>query len=489
MENIISGDAPYIISVDAHLQSFKQYIENNNRAILSARFGDGKSFFLNEFQTKYSSDYEFLTLYPVNYQVADNKDVFEYIKRDILLQLLNMVELEESDFSESMYLYSYMNDNAYDLISDLLGSVRYVGKAIEILMKNLQKYEEYKKGIQAESNPSSSFLARFESQQGGIYEFDSISDLIYKCVIKLKANKPDKNIVLVIEDLDRIDPAHIFRILNIISAHMDYQDVGKSDTQTRVMANKFGFDNIILVCDYDNIKSIFHHFYGVNTDFTGYIGKFSTAIHYQYTLKDNFVQYIIDNLPPEISEYEALSEAFANLVYQNYIKEDRKEERLKTIKSNLSCPLAFGGSELLHPASKEILNCQILLKNRLSDFVLLLKRFKILDDFSEKYIIIPGSNDSPQALVLYELIHLIGYCWFLISKYDKNTSASTRYDRTVLLFYSSEYASIKFEIHNDSKAISDLFSRDSTERTLSAKRRIVEIAQKIINDIVPKDCY
>ena len=32
-----------------------------------------------------------------------------------------------------------------------------------------------------------------------------------------KAKKP----VLIIEDLDRLDPKHLFRILNVVSAHID----------------------------------------------------------------------------------------------------------------------------------------------------------------------------------------------------------------------------------------------------------------------------
>lgn len=33
-------------------------------------------------------DYKILTLYPVNYQVAENRDVFELIKYDLLIQML-----------------------------------------------------------------------------------------------------------------------------------------------------------------------------------------------------------------------------------------------------------------------------------------------------------------------------------------------------------------------------------------------------------------
>lgn len=81
---------------------------------------------------------------------------------------------------------------------------------------------------------------------------------------------------MIIEDLDRIDPEHIFRILNVISAHYDqrYHD--------EYYHNKFGFDKIIIVSDYQNIKNIFHHRYGVDVDFDGYINKFYSTSPFHF---------------------------------------------------------------------------------------------------------------------------------------------------------------------------------------------------------------
>ncbi len=84
--------------------------------------------------------------------------------------------------------------------------------------------------------------------------------------------------ILVIDDLDRIDPEHIFRILNIFSAH------------DKLGENKFGFIKVILVCDINNIKHIYHHFYGKNVDFFGYINKFYSSEVYEYSNKD-YVKY------------------------------------------------------------------------------------------------------------------------------------------------------------------------------------------------------
>ena len=53
-----------IISLESELFSFNRYFEANSRCVLSAPFGEGKSFFLDEFIKKKSSDYDFITLYP-----------------------------------------------------------------------------------------------------------------------------------------------------------------------------------------------------------------------------------------------------------------------------------------------------------------------------------------------------------------------------------------------------------------------------------------
>lgn len=57
-----------------------------------------------------------------------------------------------------------------------------------------------------------------------------------------------KRFVLVFEDMDRIDPAHIFRILNVISAHMDYgYKYGVSPKSCSLAGNKFEVMQVIFL--------------------------------------------------------------------------------------------------------------------------------------------------------------------------------------------------------------------------------------------------
>ena len=41
------------IDISQNIQDFKQVFENETRIIFSAKFGDGKSYFLNEFMKRY----------------------------------------------------------------------------------------------------------------------------------------------------------------------------------------------------------------------------------------------------------------------------------------------------------------------------------------------------------------------------------------------------------------------------------------------------
>lgn len=79
------------IDISHCITEFRQVFERESRIIFSAKFGDGKSYFMKKFIESFpqkDNEYYFITLHPVNYVVEDNKDIIEYIKRDILFQLI-----------------------------------------------------------------------------------------------------------------------------------------------------------------------------------------------------------------------------------------------------------------------------------------------------------------------------------------------------------------------------------------------------------------
>lgn len=253
------------ISIGSELEKFEKHLSQNPRVILSARFGDGKTFFLKQFKEKHKDDLFFLTIYPVNYSVATNEDIFEYIKRDILVQLSQKkYTFDKADwkaFCESIITL----ENAFDVLDLLAGTCSVLPIAKHIL-KSAKKYAE-------KSQTVDKYLASFKNTKGSIYENDVYTQTIQKILGYVKEKS-----VLIIEDLDRLDPAHLFRILNVLGAHID-QPQEKS-------TNKFGFSHIISVMDYTATEHIFHHFYGEKANFEGYMRKFHTDLPFEFSIAE-----------------------------------------------------------------------------------------------------------------------------------------------------------------------------------------------------------
>ena len=200
------------INITHELKRFEQHLAQNPQTILSAKFGDGKTYFLNEYIQLHDADTFFVVLHPVNYVLSPNEDIFEYIKRDILCSLVHRSEFQEINFD------------------------------------------------------------RFKNTKGGLFEFDQFTFAIQRTIRAIQ--KAGQRCVLVIEDLDRLDPGHLFRILNVLSAHID------SDKCT----NKFCFDNIVAVLDYDTTRHIFRHFYGDKANYEGYMSKFMSSHPFEYSI-------------------------------------------------------------------------------------------------------------------------------------------------------------------------------------------------------------
>lgn len=300
------------IDITKELVAFKKHLKNNERVILSAKFGDGKTYFLDEFKERFSKrqenqpEYEFITLYPVNYQVSNNKEIFEYIKRDILIQMVLKRMIEPNcQISEAHYLQHYIMNNHLTLVQDIIQVLPSLGigneglvwtglmaglSGLSFLNTQKEKYEQFKKDIESMDDIElvEKFCSSFADQKGGCYELDLITEIIIQSLKKFKKEHKGTNVVLIIEDMDRLDPEHLFRLLNIFSAHLDRYNIYKKSEELSdyVLSNKFGFDNIITVFDYDNTKKIFAHFYGRNANFEGYINKFISGNVFRYSIND-----------------------------------------------------------------------------------------------------------------------------------------------------------------------------------------------------------
>ncbi|MEZ3441472.1 hypothetical protein [Alistipes sp.] len=406
-----------IIPIDAELATFSEYLDNNCRGILSARFGDGKSFFLNEVKKHLSDKYIFITIYPVNYQVAENKDIFEYIKRDILLQILMSSEIDLSDdkFDFSLRLWGFFNQHEKDISSDIISLLvsslsRIPQEAVAVFQKNIVKFKEYSGQInKSQSDQIATYLNEFVSHRGSIYEFDPMSQIIYQLIADIKS-KNGKEVVLGIEDMDRIDPAHIFRILNVFSAHWDMQDYSEQKLTSGNPLNKYGFDKILLVCHFQNIKNIFHHFYGAKTDFIGYVHKFSSSAPYEYSLRDVIENWIQEKIPFDHKLYPDICRQLAALIMKKYANNADIITNIRHITSFLNHPaynikkknIEFG--HMLYGGP----NYYIGSDNQVTRLLCILENFKItIDDFLGRFDSAGADNQHRQ------ICHLISQCWVI----------------------------------------------------------------------------
>lgn len=252
-------------------------IEGNNRIIFSGPFGSGKTSFLKEYFEE-KEEYEVFHLFPINYSIASNGDIFELVKFDLLFELLGRdVDLKKADFSKQMTLQMFLLNNQFDVaktfyesLKPLFEGVSKTGKDVtEIftpISKLYEKWKTYHTEIQIDEKKGViDYLESFTKESGSIHEEDIFTQIIRNLLTQIKVK--GKKTILIIDDLDRIDPEHIFRLLNIFAAHFD-------SPSYKCEENKFGFNQIMLVCDLNNIRNIFFNKYGQNVDFTGYIDKF-----------------------------------------------------------------------------------------------------------------------------------------------------------------------------------------------------------------------
>lgn len=279
------------IDISNNINDFKQVFESESRIIFSAKFGDGKSYFLKKFMESYpkeANDYYFITLHPVNYVVEENRDVIEYIKRDILFQLIKDNRIYDFKEGYDKIFDAVCNVESLFKLTDFAASIIPVNGLKEgyKALKGLVSTIEEKRKEQDVLHVVDDYLNGFYGKMGSISECDAFTYLIQKSLEQMMAKS-----VLIIEDLDRIDPAHLFRIMNVLSSQVDnpyYSEVPHG--------NKFGFDKIILVMDYEIAKHLFHHFYGKEANYEGYMNKFLNTLPFKFSISDEAQKQVENKL-------------------------------------------------------------------------------------------------------------------------------------------------------------------------------------------------
>lgn len=295
------------IDIDESEASFRShlYLPKNERLIFSGKFGSGKTYFLKKFFENNSYEFDNIIISPVNYVVGSNSDIFEWIKVDIAKLLCEQFLIDDpnTSFTEPEILSTYLHNNSGRIFLRLLGvAAKYNITIKEILGFNhlyedeKKLFERFKEFVRNETSGDFKMLANFidtyTKVTGSIFEDNKVTQLI-RSIITAIISSSEKEFVLIIDDLDRLDPDHIFRILNVFCSHNDHFE-----------SNKFGFSKVILVCDINNIEHIYRHRYGPLSDFNGYIEKFHT--YRPYVFNNTFAvkqfcsqQFLAENLSPK----------------------------------------------------------------------------------------------------------------------------------------------------------------------------------------------
>ncbi|UZR93147.1 P-loop NTPase fold protein [Chondrinema litorale] len=303
------------LDISSEVKRFDEHLslEDNNQIIFSGIFGIGKTYFLSKFFKEKKDNYELFYLSPIHYSISQNEDIIEYIKYDIAFNLLEkLIDFEKIDFKKSLTSQVYIINNFQDIVGKLAKNWGKIGKRLSSVIEILKEYEKAHNDFQIdEQKKIIDFLKEITLTKGSIFEENEITELISDLIPNLKKD-PKKEIVLVIDDLDRIDPEHIFRILNVFACHLSLGDSTN---------NKFGFNKIILVCDIENIRNIFHSKYGTSTDFSGYIDKFFSKEIFYFDNKK-----VINDTIDSILESISLPNNYDN--YFSFVKKGRSDYSL-----------------------------------------------------------------------------------------------------------------------------------------------------------------
>ena len=328
---VINYDTNYILVIPEYLDDFDQYFKDpsNVKMLFSAKFGHGKTTFLKNYFENKEEEFHVITIYPVNYSITSNEDIFKYIKCEILFQLLKVegLEFNKQEFSIFYTIPKFLKNNAHKILVPFINLIPGIGGELSTIYDKLLElgknfFDFHEKSKVNDKKKAEDFISQFFENDGSLFENNFYTQLIRYLLNQIQ--KKGKKVVLVIEDTDRIDPEHIFRIFNVFAAHFD-----SYERENECLSNKFGFDKIIIVCDIDNIYSIFKHRYGPNTDFNGYINKFFSRCPYRLNSRMVLLQ-IINSI-----QHRGLGEADNHIKLLKLILSDLNESGCITIREAL----------------------------------------------------------------------------------------------------------------------------------------------------------
>lgn len=267
-------------------------LPNNKRILFTGKFGSGKSTFLSEYFESRKNKFITFKLYPVEYSTSNSEDIFELIKFDLIYQLMvchqNALALQNDDYSPILkFQFDFVKELKFGpsffktlSLIDPTGKIKALSEYWDYIA---EQYDQFKAAHHSEEDSIWQFIFKQGEKIGSPREKDYFSILVTELIQRVKKTstppsiQPDEPVeaietVLIVDDIDRLDPDQIFRLFNIFSLNF-----GKDPIQ-----NKFGFDRVVFVSDIANIREIYKHKYGKRVDFEGYIDKFYSVSPYKF---------------------------------------------------------------------------------------------------------------------------------------------------------------------------------------------------------------
>ena len=403
----------FYIPVEPDIKRFVQHLRTHHRTILSAGFGDGKSFFLDKFEKdrEVSEEFKLIKLYPINYQVVENTDIYSLLKYDIMLQLLVDDMVSESPLKGE---FLDVKDGA-DFVTALFDGfskvdpspkARIPAAALRVL-KSISGISEKRRIRNGGKRAARTLLEKYEKSPTQ-YGQDLTTQLIKQSLTDWK-EKTGKKVVLVVEDLDRLDPAHLFRILNVFSAHMDFIYRNGEAPADSLVGSRFGFDSIVFVLEYGNLKRLFSHFYGDDHSFSGYINKFMPQGFFEYSLRKSSNSYLYQSLSRITGMEQVHISGLLNPVMNNvtirdmaYAVKDLEKQVAIEHSPNLKTGFLMMIVAMLRLGMKshEIVNsCDEQYKKYMPHFAQYVFDFTYLDGFSDEKGLLKVSDTSAFYLI------------------------------------------------------------------------------------------
>lgn len=422
-------------------------------------------------------EYAVIYLRPIKYAISGNEDILKLIQKDILFQSMPYLCDQNLEASELECLRKFFNSDAmHDFLSSIINRIgdayetigetsRIPGEALNpipndsiaaraisenamsLTFKSLGKATKIVNGL---FNDTCKLSSQYKSFKGKIRasQKDKVQRLIDSFEVKCEIQYPqvineaiaaikNKNKILILDDIDRLDPEHIFRIFNVFSASI--MEDGKGF---------YGFDKIIFVCDIDNIQRIFHNKYGADVDFSGYIDKFYSTSPFYYNIKpaidasiSTFVDKIIGNVhKPYIT--------FLTYVLELFVNYDLINLRELHSLTNISFPITY--NETL----REPLKAEGHKGNNNIDLFL----FFILDYVCLNIAGFEEKLDNRHILVRDPLDHyreILMHLAFFLNQYHDETIVSKHDPNEDILYFEFKDLNFKMQVKHDKNTNTD----------------------------------